>query len=40
MEFVKLAFADDRYKTSCLCSRCENERMLSEYEIFVHLAKK
>jgi hypothetical protein len=39
-EFLKLAFAGSRHETSCLCSRCENRRMLSEYEMSSHLAKK
>jgi hypothetical protein len=39
-EFLKLAFAGGRCEASCLCSRCENRRMLSEYEISSHLAKK
>jgi hypothetical protein len=39
-EFLKLAFASGRREASCPCSRCENRRMLSEYEMSVHLAKK
>jgi hypothetical protein len=39
-EFLKLAFAGSRCEASCPCSRCENRRMLSEYEISAHLAKK
>jgi hypothetical protein len=39
-EFLKLAFAIDRHEASCSYSRCENRRMLSEYEMFGHLAKK
>jgi hypothetical protein len=39
-EFLKLAFAGGRRETSCLYSRCENRRMLSEYEMSAHLAKK
>jgi hypothetical protein len=38
--FLKLAFAGGRCKASCSCSRCENRRMLSEYEMSAHLAKK
>jgi hypothetical protein len=29
-EFLKLAFAGGRCEACCLCSRCENIRMLSE----------
>jgi hypothetical protein len=32
-EFLKLAFAGDRHKASCPCSRCENRRMLLQYEM-------
>jgi hypothetical protein len=39
-EFLKLAFAGVYHEASCPCSRCENRRMLSEYEMFSHLAKK
>jgi hypothetical protein len=39
-EFLKLAFTDGRREASCLCSRCENRRMLSLYEMSTHLAKK
>jgi hypothetical protein len=38
-EFLKLAFAGGRCEASCLCSRCENRRMLSEYEMSAHLGK-
>jgi hypothetical protein len=37
---VLLAFAGDRHEASCPCIRCENRRMLSEYEMYAHLAKK
>jgi hypothetical protein len=37
---LKLAFADGRREASCPCSRCENRRMLSEYEMSAHLNKK
>jgi hypothetical protein len=37
-EFLKFAFADDRCEASCPCSRCENRRMLSKYEMSAHLA--
>jgi hypothetical protein len=39
-EFLKLAFGDGRHEASCSCSRCENKRMLLEYEMPAHLAKK
>jgi hypothetical protein len=39
-EFLKLAFPGGRREASCPCSRCENRRMLLEYEISAHLAKK
>jgi hypothetical protein len=39
-EFLKFAFAGGRHEASCSCSRCQNRRMLSEYEISAHLAKK
>jgi hypothetical protein len=39
-EFLKLAFAGGRREASWLCSRCENRRVLSEYEMSAHLAKK
>jgi hypothetical protein len=39
-ELSKLTFDGGRREVSCLCSRCENRRMLSEYEMFTHLAKK
>jgi hypothetical protein len=39
-EFLKLAFADDHREARCPCSRCENRRMLSEYKMSTHLAKK
>jgi hypothetical protein len=39
-EFLKLAFAGSHYEASCLCSRCENRRTLSEYEMSRHFAKK
>jgi hypothetical protein len=40
MEFLKLDFPGGRREASCLCSRCENRRMLSEYEMSAHLTKK
>jgi hypothetical protein len=39
-EFLKLAFVGGRREGSCPCSRCENRRMLSEYEMSTHLANK
>jgi phage terminase large subunit GpA-like protein len=39
-EFLKLAFAGGQREVSCPCSRCDNRRMLSEYEMSAHLAKK
>jgi hypothetical protein len=39
-EFLMLAFTGGRREVSCPCSRCENRRMLSEYEMFAHLIKK
>jgi hypothetical protein len=38
-EFLKLAFAGGHREVSCPCSRCENRRMLSKYEMSAHLAK-
>jgi hypothetical protein len=37
---LKLAFAGGHHEVSFLCSRCENRRILSRYEISAHLAKK
>jgi hypothetical protein len=39
-EFLKLAFASGHHDVSYSCSRCENRRMLSEYDMSAHLAKK
>jgi hypothetical protein len=39
-EFLKLAFTGGRHEASRPCSRCENRRMLSEYEMSAHLTKK
>jgi hypothetical protein len=39
-EFLKLAFSGGCREASCPCSRCENRRMLSKYEMSAHLAKK
>jgi hypothetical protein len=38
-EFLKLAFASGICEATCPCSRCENIRMLFEFEMSVHLAK-
>jgi hypothetical protein len=38
--FLKLAFPGDYREAKCPCNRCQNRRMLSEYEIFVHIAKQ
>jgi hypothetical protein len=35
-EFLKLAFAGSQREASCLCSRCDNKRILSEYEMSAH----
>jgi hypothetical protein len=39
-EFLKLAFAGGRHEAMCPCNRCCNRRMLSEYEMSGHIAKK
>jgi hypothetical protein len=39
-EFLNLDFAAGHHEASCLCSRCENRRILSEYEMSAHPAKK
>jgi hypothetical protein len=39
-EFLKLAFISGHRKASFPCIRCENKRMLSEYEMSAYLAKK
>jgi hypothetical protein len=39
-EFLKLAFVSGRCEAICPCSRCENRRMLSEYEMSAHFTKK
>jgi hypothetical protein len=39
-EFLNLAFASGNREASCPCNRCENRRMLSEYEMSAHLAEK
>jgi hypothetical protein len=37
--FLKLAFAGDHREAKCPCNRCQNRRMLSEYEMCGHIAK-
>jgi hypothetical protein len=37
--FLKLAFAGDRHKAKRPCNRCQNRRMLSEYEMSGHIAE-
>jgi hypothetical protein len=37
--FLKLAFAGDHREAKCPCNRCQNRRMLSEYEMFGHITK-
>jgi predicted transcriptional regulator len=39
-EFLKLAFAGGHREVSCPCGMCENRKILSEYEMSTHLAKK
>jgi hypothetical protein len=38
-EFMKLTFTGGHREVSCPCSRFENRRMLSKYEMSAHLAK-
>jgi hypothetical protein len=38
-EFLKLVFAGSHREVSCPCSKCENRRMLSKYEMSAHLAQ-
>jgi hypothetical protein len=37
--FLKLAFAGDRHEAKCSCNRYQNRRMMSEYEMYGHIAK-
>jgi hypothetical protein len=37
--FLKLAFASDHREAKCLCNRCQNRRILFEYEMSEHIAK-
>jgi isocitrate lyase len=39
-EFLKLVFAGGRREASCPYNRCENRRILSDYEMSAHLTKK
>jgi hypothetical protein len=39
-DLVKLAFAGDRRKEKCSCNRCQNIRMLLEYEMSGDIASK
>jgi hypothetical protein len=36
---MKLAFAGDHREAKCPCNRCQNRRMLSEHEMYGHIAK-
>jgi hypothetical protein len=36
--FLKLTFAGDHHEPKCLCNRCQNRRMLPEYEMSGHIA--
>jgi hypothetical protein len=35
--FLKLDFAGNRREAKCPCNRCQNRRMLSEYEMSGHI---
>jgi hypothetical protein len=37
--FWMLTFADDHCEAKCPCNRCQNRRMLFEYEMSGHIAK-
>jgi hypothetical protein len=37
--FLKLAFAGDRREAKSPCTKCQNRRILSEYEMSAHIAK-
>jgi isocitrate lyase len=39
-EFLKLVFVGGRREASCPYNRCENRRILSDYEMSAHLTKK
>jgi hypothetical protein len=36
--FLKLVFVGDRREAKCPCNRCQNRRMLFEYEISGYIA--
>jgi hypothetical protein len=36
--FLKLVFAGDRHEAKCPCNRCQNRKILSEYEMSGHIA--
>jgi hypothetical protein len=38
--FLKLAFIGDHHKVKCPCNRCQNKRMLFEYEMSGHITKQ
>jgi hypothetical protein len=37
--FLKLAFVGDYREAKCLCNKCHNRRILSEYEMYGHIVK-
>jgi hypothetical protein len=37
--FLKLAFASNHRRAKCLCNRCRNIKMLSEYKMPSHIGK-
>jgi hypothetical protein len=37
--FLKPAFTSDHREVKCPCNRCQNRRILSEYEMFHHINK-
>jgi hypothetical protein len=37
--FLKVAFAGGHREVKCLCNRCQNRRILFEYEMSSHIAK-
>jgi hypothetical protein len=39
-DFLKLAFASDHNEVKCPYNRCQNREMLSEYQMFGHIAKQ
>jgi hypothetical protein len=38
--FLKLDFVGGRHEAKCLCNRCQNRMMLSEYEMSSHIASQ